>query len=261
MILQCPDCQARYLVPDASFSKGGRNVRCAKCGNTWFCKAPKRAEREALGELDKLLDEINARPGGLAKGANLPALRGLASPTLKLKVIGAAAVMLIMLAANYAPSFLLQPPSKGLMLTDVNFLRLGEEAEKTFQITGKITNTTGGPIDSPVLRVTLVDDSGASLQYWEFSENGQPIGPWHKLAFDTGAMEVKFQSGSRFVVEIGSGLELALRGKPEAIMAQASATEKPEAEKPAEEKPASEEHAPDTTPGEAPTASPTSEAS
>lgn len=36
MIIACPACQTRYVVPDTSIGVDGRTVRCAKCRHSWF---------------------------------------------------------------------------------------------------------------------------------------------------------------------------------------------------------------------------------
>jgi predicted Zn finger-like uncharacterized protein len=40
MILTCPACTTRYLVPDSSIGAAGRQVRCAKCRHSWFMAPP-----------------------------------------------------------------------------------------------------------------------------------------------------------------------------------------------------------------------------
>jgi len=47
MILTCPNCATRYLVNPAKLRPGGRRVRCARCGETWFEEAPPQSEPDA----------------------------------------------------------------------------------------------------------------------------------------------------------------------------------------------------------------------
>lgn len=41
MIIACPACFTRYVVPDSAIGIEGRTVRCAKCRHSWFQDGPR----------------------------------------------------------------------------------------------------------------------------------------------------------------------------------------------------------------------------
>lgn len=46
MIIACPACLTRYVVPDTAIGVEGRTVRCAKCRHSWFQQGPEIAVPE-----------------------------------------------------------------------------------------------------------------------------------------------------------------------------------------------------------------------
>ena len=220
MIIQCEECQSRFLVPDMVIGAKGRTVRCGKCAHTWFQEpSPEQAGRDDLPGIDTLIDEINTRAKPIPKGSNVPKIKRKPMPMLhkvSLAVMSLITTALLLLVAK--PGVYGVPSSKGLVLADVGILRVSDKDKHiSYQINGKIANTTARMMKVPVLRITLVDKDGTSLQYWDFPfpSDIPSLEAGKDVPFATGDLAIRFDKGTRFVAELGSSLELALRRKPQ----------------------------------------------
>jgi predicted Zn finger-like uncharacterized protein len=59
MLLVCPSCRTRYVVPDSAIGAAGRQVRCANCRNSWFQEGPSSV---APPKLDPIAAPISPPP-------------------------------------------------------------------------------------------------------------------------------------------------------------------------------------------------------
>lgn len=91
MIVNCPNCSARFMVEASALGPTGRQVRCGRCKQAWF-QGP--AEPEAL-QLEQSVPEFVIRPR--TPGSNLPALTP--RPRRKLRTFGWLLLLLLLVAA------------------------------------------------------------------------------------------------------------------------------------------------------------------
>ena len=81
MIIQCPACSTRYVVPDTAIGVEGRTVRCAKCRHSWFQDSGELPLRPAMvlqddgstgGEIDVAAEEDDRGPDPVFAPASPP---------------------------------------------------------------------------------------------------------------------------------------------------------------------------------------------
>lgn len=79
MILVCPNCATRYIVPDSAVGPNGRQVRCASCKHSWFQKGAEIAPREQVAAMPVQPPEDMA-PSAARPATPPPPSRPVSSP-------------------------------------------------------------------------------------------------------------------------------------------------------------------------------------
>lgn len=178
MILTCPACATRYLVDPADLGRGGRHVRCARCGHVWLQNAPS----EAPERIDLTAPEPTPPPP--AEGpVHLPAV--LSAPRERAVLAGWAAfvlALLLLLAGLYAfrhpittawpatarlyDALSLPVNARELALRGIGYERRQEGERTVLVVRGTIVNDTGGPQEVPPLHLSLRDAASRELHHW-----------------------------------------------------------------------------------------------
>lgn len=235
MILNCPKCNARFLVADSLIPAGGRTVRCGNCSNQWHVDKP----AGDTGDFQQLLREadpmdntpaeefLRVRPShGQSSAANVPALapKQLPLKPFKIAVPVLALLWLVLALLTYFPGWVETPglssiysivgvhSTRGLIFADVKMEREDmEEGKVRFIVSGNIRNTAKVDRTVPIAKVTLNDEDNnpvwsRTYEVNELVKAGEAY-PFHITDIETRRADAV----KTITLDLGNSLELMTR--------------------------------------------------
>lgn len=229
MILECPECRARYLVPDSAIGTTGRTVRCANCRHSWYQDAAPLPEREALPAAAPtpvaapvVADQPISPPPSVAPASTpAPALvieepdpapydafahRAPFRPTRnrnRIRTIASIAAGLLMLAAvgvilwTTAPGLAekiglsIGPAELPLRIVDnpIERRKMANGSE-LFAVSGQVTNPSAQRQRVPDIRADLRDDNGKIVFSWTITPPQRSLAPNAAIDFNSAQVDV-----------------------------------------------------------------------
>lgn len=212
MILQCPNCNARFMVADSMIPPAGRTVRCGKCTHQWFTEGP-AADFAAMA---------NAFSGGAGV---LPALAHHHVPMLPLKLAVPFLALLWIVIAIYAyfPGgqhtavfggiyrMLGAADTRGLVFENVTMEREQIGGKTRYVLAGAIANHEAKKLTAPYVRIRLKSTKGEVVWEREYPVN-QELEPGEVYPFRIEDVETAFANKvATIVLDLGNGFEIGAR--------------------------------------------------
>ncbi|MGE0178236.1 MAG: zinc-ribbon domain-containing protein [Sphingomonas sp.] len=210
MILTCPSCQKRYVVPDSAIGAAGRQVRCAACRRSWFQHAPAPVPAESLPPPAPIAaPPVAPEPPPSAEPAydeQETFLRPRRNPAKTWTIVAIIAAAL-MTGAVFAIQYFGLPDlgqrigipvqtgdALGIVDESARPRRL-ESGNDMLEVSGAIVNRTDQVQRVPQIRAELKDGDGRVIYSWSIAPPAPEIQPNGRMAFDSA--EIGVPSGGR----------------------------------------------------------------
>ena len=231
MILDCPQCSARFLVADALIPPQGRRVRCGTCAHEWHVEGPVAAHDLPEEETDFALEavpieEAPAEVAPLPAGSNVPALWAKKIPVRPFMIAAPAlaALWLILGFFAYYPNWLNRggfsgiyhtfgvASTEGLAFADVKMTRETEEGKTRFIFSGNVVNHADVVRKLPLVHVALKDKAGHAVWGRDYPVNIE-LKAGEVYPFRIVNVETSFgDSVATIILDLGHSLQLMMRG-------------------------------------------------
>lgn len=206
MILSCPSCGNRYVVPDSAIGSTGRRVRCANCRHSWLqgpapepAPASAAAPASASSAPEPLRPPARAEPSLTVEDDSF--LRPRRNPAKTWTVVAIVAAALMTGAAFGIQYFGLPAWSErvGIPVEAGGALAIVDESARPrrlesgndmLEVSGAIVNQTDQVQRVPQIRAELKDEAGRTIYSWSIAPPVGEIQPRGRVAFDSAEIGV-----------------------------------------------------------------------